>query len=57
MPRLLDFLEQSRYSSESKKTYTTRLMSRVDCGFDQWSVKSFVIKETLYVLFMVKQCI
>ena len=34
-----------------------RLMPKVDYGFDQWSVVSFVIKKHLVYLFMVKQCI
>ena len=32
-------------------------MPRVDYGFDQWSVLSFVIKELFVYLFMAKQCI
>ena len=36
---------------------TPRLVSRVDYGFDQWSVVSFVIKKFFVYLFMVKQCI
>ena len=33
------------------------LMSRVDYGFNQWLVVSFVIKKLYVYLFMVKQCI
>ena len=36
---------------------THQLMSRVDYGFNQWSVVSFVIKKLYVYLFMVKQCI
>ena len=32
-------------------------MSRVDYGFNQWSVVRFVIKKLYVYLFMVKQCI
>ena len=33
------------------------LMSRVDYGFDQWSVVIFIIKKLYVYLFIVKQCI
>ena len=36
---------------------THRLMTRPDCGLNQWSVVSFVIKKLYVYLFMVKQCI
>ena len=42
-PWLLDSLDLLRYRSESNKI--SRLMPRVDYGFDQWSVVSFVIKK------------
>ena len=41
----------------SRRKDTHRLMSRVDYGFNQWSVVSFVIKKLYVYLFMVKQCI
>ena len=41
----------------SRRKDTHRLMSRVDYGFNQWSVVSFVIKNLYVYLFMVKQCI
>ena len=40
----------------SRRKDTHRLMSRVDYGFNQWSVVSFVIKKLYVYLFMVKQC-
>ena len=40
-----------------RRKYTNRLMSRVDYGFNQWSVVRFVIKKLYVYLFMVKQCI
>ena len=57
MPLLLDSLDLPRCDSESKKRDTLRLVSRVDYGFDQWLVVSFVIKKLFVYLFMVKQCI
>ena len=36
---------------------TSRLVSKIDYGFYQWSVVSFVIKKVFVYLFMVKQCI
>ena len=36
---------------------TPRLVSKIDYGFDQWSVVSFVIKKLFVYLFMVKECI
>ena len=50
MPWLLDSLDLHRYSSESKKRCTWRLVSRVDFGFDQWPVVSFVIKKLFVYL-------
>ena len=41
----------------SRRKDTHRLMSRVDYGFNQWSVVRFVIKKFCVYLFMVKQCI
>ena len=41
----------------SRRKDTHRLTSRVDYGFNQWSVVSFVIKKLYVYLFMVKQCI
>ena len=41
----------------SRRKDTNRLMSRVDYGFSQWSVVSFVIKKLFVYLFMVKQYI
>ena len=32
-------------------------MSKLDFGFNQWSVVSFVVKKLYVYLFMVKQCI
>ena len=40
----------------SRRKDTHRLTSRVDYGFNQWSVVSFVIKKLYVYLFMVKQC-
>ena len=61
MPWLLDSLDQPRYGSESHiqryPRYTPRLVSKIDYGFDQWSVVSFVIKKHLVYLFMVKEFI
>ena len=57
MPWLLDSLDLSRYGSKSKEKYTPRLVSRIDYGFDQKSVVSFVIKKLFVYQFMVKQCI
>ena len=37
--------------------WTPRLVSKIDYGFDQWSVVSFVIKKLFVYLFMVKECI
>ena len=54
---LLDSLDLLRYGSGSKKRDTLKLVSRVDYGFDQWSVVSFVIKKFLVYLLIVKQCI
>ena len=36
---------------------TLRLVSKIDYGFDQWWVVSFVIKKLFVYLFMVKECI
>ena len=41
----------------SRRKDTHRLMSRVDYGFNQWSVVSFVIRKLYVYLFTVKQCI
>ena len=41
----------------SQRKDTHRLISRVDYGFNQWRVVSFVIKKLYVYLFMVKQCI
>ena len=40
----------------SRRKDTHQLMSRVDYGFNQCSVVSFVIKKLYVYLFMVKQC-
>ena len=42
-------------SSERKDTHW--LMSRIDYGFNQWSVVSFAIKKLYLYLFMVDRCI
>ena len=34
---------------------TSRLVSKIDYGFDQWSVVSFVIKKLFVYLFIVKE--
>ena len=52
MSWLLDSLDLSRRRKDAH-----RLMSRVDYGFNQWLVVSFVIKKLYVYLFMVKQCI
>ena len=52
MPWLLDSLDLP-----GRRKDTHQLMSRVDYGFNQWSVVSFVIKKLYMYLFMVKQCI
>ena len=61
MPLLLDSLEQPRYESEPHiQRYTQMhvpLVSKIDYGFDQRSVVSFVIKKLFVYLFMVKECI
>ena len=56
MPWLLDFLDQPMYASESQNSipsqiprYTPRLVSRIDYGFDQCSVVSFVIKKVFCI--------
>ena len=41
----------------SRRKDTHWLMSRVDYGFNQWSVVSFVIKKLYLYLFMVDRCI
>ena len=40
----------------SRRKDTHKLMSRVDYGFNQCSVVSFVVKKVYVYLFMVKQC-
>ena len=59
MPWILDSLDQPRYGSESNDIprCTPSLVSKIDYGFDQWSVVSFVIKKLFVYLFMVKECI
>ena len=52
MSWLLDSLDPS-----SRRKDTHQLMSRVDYGFNQWSVVSFVIRKLYVYLFTVKQCI
>ena len=52
MSWLLDPLDSS-----SRRKDTHQLMSRVDYGFNQWSVVSFVIRKLYVYLFTVKQCI
>ena len=52
MSWLLDSLDLS-----GRRKDAHRLMSRVDYGFNQWLVVSFVIKKLYVYLFMVKQCI
>ena len=46
MPWILDSLDQPRYGSESNDILrcTPSLVSKIDYGFDQWSIVSFVIK-------------
>ena len=58
MPLLLDSLDQHMYASESQNSipsqiprYTPRLVSRIDYGFDQCSVLSFVIKKCFVFIY------
>ena len=60
MPWLLDSLDQPRYGSKSHiQQYTqmhTQVGTKIDYGFDQWSVVSFVfvylfiLKESIYLV-------